>query len=324
MGYQLVQTAAQLQQVRLSQQQLWQLAQVNQQLALQQQATAFQADLHQALFETENAAKRVAATMAQDPFAAAVLAHEWSPRIRGIAPHMFTDVATKRAWSEAHGTLDGAVLRGDAEPALRESVHRYLRTMAEWQRLRGPLGQDPDWFVADARARLQQIQAQADAKARSLKLVGAVTFGLLLLFIVAVAAGAQVAGLLFFLLVAGVVAGGFKLQGNTNIHKLVRAARASCAGAERMFDTHARFMADPDHGGFLQKAWHEHPLLFRAPIPDPSLPASSPTSGSHVQTYVERQLVERHVVVTRCRFCKQLTPVDGPTCAHCGAPGFGS
>lgn len=91
----------------MSQQQLWQLAQVNQQLALQQQAAAFQANLNQALFETENAAKRVAATIVQDPFAAAVLAHEWFPRIHGIEPHMFMDVGSKRAWSEAHGTLGG-------------------------------------------------------------------------------------------------------------------------------------------------------------------------------------------------------------------------
>ncbi len=324
MGYQFVQTVAQLQQVHLSQQQLWQLAQVNQQLSQQQQAAAFQADLHQALFETENAAKRVAATIAQDPFAAAVLAHEWFPRIRGIEPHMFGDVSSKRAWSDANGTLGSAARRGDSDPALREFMHRYLGTMAEWQRLRAPLGQDPDWFVADARTRAQQAQAQADAKASSLKVVGAVTGGLLLLFIIAAAAGSGVAGLVFLLMVGGIVIGGFTLQSHSLLNKLAGAARGACANADRMFDSHARFMADPNHGGFLQKTWHEHPLLFNAPIPDPSLAASTTTGAPQVQTYVERQLVERQVVVTRCKFCKQLTPVDRPMCSHCGAPGFGS
>lgn len=321
MGYQSVQTGTQ---ALLSQQQLWQLAQVNQQLALQQQAAAFQADLHQALFETENAARRVAATMAQDEFAAAVLAREWFPRIRGIEPHMFTDVSSKRAWSDAHTTLSAAARRGDSEPSLREFVHRYMTTMAEWQRLRGPLGQDPDWFVAGARARVQHAQTQVDGKMRSLTIAGAVAGGVLLMFLISLAARASISGLLFLLLILGVVVGGSVLQGYMNVNKLLQSARGACAAAERMFDTHGRFMSDQNHGGFLQATWQKHPLLFRAPTPSPSQPASAQGTTPQVQTYVERQVVERHVVVTRCKFCKQHTPVDGPTCAHCGAPGFGS
>lgn len=324
MSYQAVRTAAQLRHVQVSQQQLWQLAQVNQQLAQQQQAASFQANINQALFETENAARRVAATMAQDPLAAAVLAHEWFPRIRGIEVHMFTDVASKRAWAEAHGTLGGAARRGDSEPGLRDAVHRYLQATAQWQRLRAPLGQDPDWFVGDARGRLRYAQGQVDAKARSLKIVGAVAGGLFLLFVIAVAAGASISTFVFLLLFGAVVVGGIVLQGYLNMSKLLRAARNACGNAERMFDDHGRFMADPHHGGFLQKIWHEHPFLFQAPIPDPSQQGPSSTGAAVVQTYVERQLVERQVVVTRCKFCKQHTPVDGPTCSHCGAPGFGS
>lgn len=35
---------------------------------------------------------------------------------------------------------------------------------------------------------------------------------------------------------------------------------------------------------------------------------------------VERErVVERQVLVTRCKFCKKLTPVDLTACAECGA-----
>ena len=35
---------------------------------------------------------------------------------------------------------------------------------------------------------------------------------------------------------------------------------------------------------------------------------------------VEREkIVERQVLVMRCRFCNKLTPVDGTACAECGA-----
>lgn len=33
-------------------------------------------------------------------------------------------------------------------------------------------------------------------------------------------------------------------------------------------------------------------------------------------------VVERQVVVARCRFCRGHTPLDAPTCQHCGATGF--
>ena len=34
---------------------------------------------------------------------------------------------------------------------------------------------------------------------------------------------------------------------------------------------------------------------------------------------VEKVIVERQVVVTRCRYCKELTPVDLTECKSCGA-----
>jgi len=34
------------------------------------------------------------------------------------------------------------------------------------------------------------------------------------------------------------------------------------------------------------------------------------------------RIVERQVVVTRCKFCRGHTPIDAPSCANCGAAGF--
>jgi hypothetical protein len=46
-------------------------------------------------------------------------------------------------------------------------------------------------------------------------------------------------------------------------------------------------------------------------------PAAPPPPQQQVQHTVERQ-----VVVTRCKFCGQLTPVDFQVCQHCGAGKF--
>lgn len=40
-----------------------------------------------------------------------------------------------------------------------------------------------------------------------------------------------------------------------------------------------------------------------------------------VQRIIERT-IERQVVVTRCKFCHELTPVDLERCKSCGAPKF--
>lgn len=37
---------------------------------------------------------------------------------------------------------------------------------------------------------------------------------------------------------------------------------------------------------------------------------------------VREHTVERQVVVARCKFCAELTPVDHEKCKHCGAPKF--
>jgi hypothetical protein len=53
----------------------------------------------------------------------------------------------------------------------------------------------------------------------------------------------------------------------------------------------------------------ESPPLERPNIP----PGAIKTRETHV---------ERQVVVSRCKFCNKLTPVDADTCSHCGAANF--
>jgi hypothetical protein len=81
------------------------------------------------------------------------------------------------------------------------------------------------------------------------------------------------------------------------------------------------FLADPNGGTWLDQTLRRHPLLTKEPIP--SAPTSS-NGPAPVRTVEKHSVVERQIVVVRCRFCKELTPVDGATCKNCGAPGFGS
>jgi hypothetical protein len=59
--------------------------------------------------------------------------------------------------------------------------------------------------------------------------------------------------------------------------------------------------------GFDQARIHES--LF-----GPSSQGYPPPPSTHV--------VERQVVVARCKFCRAHTPVDAPMCQHCGAGAF--
>ncbi len=51
-----------------------------------------------------------------------------------------------------------------------------------------------------------------------------------------------------------------------------------------------------------------------------SQPAQS--EAVRVERHVERHTIERQVVVVRCKFCAELTPVDASKCKHCGAASF--
>jgi len=48
--------------------------------------------------------------------------------------------------------------------------------------------------------------------------------------------------------------------------------------------------------------------------------AAPPAAVRHIERHVEREkIIERQIVVTHCKFCKELTPVDLSECKSCGA-----
>jgi hypothetical protein len=82
---------------------------------------------------------------------------------------------------------------------------------------------------------------------------------------------------------------------------------------ERAYATECRrfdaFMAAPSGGGRLARFAAQHPALVSFD------PLNAPVNGS---TTGPDRLIERQVVVARCRYCGQMTPVDLGGCQFCG------
>lgn len=325
MSYGLIQTAAQVAHLRVGQAQLQvghaqlhQLAYLNSQIAIQQQMAAFQANLHQALFETERMARRIAATVPEDLFSAGVHAYYWLQRLSGIGPQHFQDVANKRAYGDAYDSIAAALRRAQQTPDVNGSLATYLELMHRLNQLRAAIGDDEERYLGGYNAQLEQAQSR-ERKAKIHLIIGSVAAAVILvLALAALAENGPGAGLA---LVAAVIIGGFSKSLIDERRRVAGRARELADAEEAVARLHA-FMEDPKTGGYLTHVWSEHPLLFNEPIPE-----ASPTSGGStntIQTYVERRIVERQTVVTRCKFCHQNTPVDAPVCQSCGAPGFGS
>ena len=301
--------------------QLQQLGQLNNQLWLQQQATTFQANINQALFETERTARRVGATMDPDPFAAAVIAHYWMVRVAGLQTASFADVAQKRAWADATGVLEAAFQRARCDAAGHQDGGRYVAALDEWNRLRAPFGDQPDAYLAHAAQASQTAIAKRGKPVLLVQIAGgAIAFAVLALLIGALADIPGLAALGLLIGLAAVGAFGWLLDLWWKARKQAAAAMHVHARAEQEVTAYRSFMGSPHGGVFLEQMWAQHPLLFREPVPQAPGAHSAPQRS--VQVYVERQQVERQVVVVRCKFCKQLTPADATGCQYCGAPGF--
>lgn len=276
----------------------------------QQAAAAYHANISQALFETEQTARRVAATVRRDVFAAAVNAAAWIRRVHGLHPGSFTDLHAKRAWADSMAMLEGAVRAGRTDGRVAQEVDRYLATMDQLAKYQQEIGADPAAYLARARAACAAVGKGIPQAIGA----GLLAFLALMVFITG---GENRAGGFFWLILACVV-GVYYLKA----HNRRRDAEARVRAAEAYVAEYQRFQADPAAGGWLQGQWAEHPFLFQEPPPDSTGPHSG--NGAQVQIHSERKVVERQVVVVRCKFCKNLTPVDLPTCEHCGAAGFGS
>jgi len=326
----LLQTAANIAQVHnafaarrqneLSHAQLHQLGHLNNQLWLQQQSAAFQADISQALFETERVANRVRGTMGPDPFAAAVVSHYWLLRIGGIQPHSFAHIEQKRAWADATQILHHAIERSRSDGACQASVTAYIGQLDAWNHLRMPFGDHPDAYLAAAGHHAHAGNAAAARKLLLARIVLGIAGSVVLFFFLMLALSGVAAAmvLIFLCLPIGALCVAALLAWSA-ARRNAEVAAAGAQHAHGAVTAFQQFMSAPTGGVALERAWHEHPLLFREPAPE----APSATGhGQSVQTYVERQVVERQVIVARCKFCKQLTPADADGCRSCGAPAF--
>ena len=79
-----------------------------------------------------------------------------------------------------------------------------------------------------------------------------------------------------------------------------------------------------NRGGSLEELFEERATAVVAAMP---APAHSTHQIVYVQApvvppVIQRELVERQIVVVRCRFCKRLVPVDASQCGECGAGNF--
>jgi len=331
-----MQTVAQLAQLGVSHRQLQvghaqvaQLQQLNDHMLQQQQIAALQANLSQALFETERIAKRVALTLQQDAFAAAVHAHYWLLRVPGIGPQHFNDVHSKRAWADAIDTLTNTLRRTQAEAQLNNAFVKYVQLTDLWNRhwtaVTSSGGgssafENEDNFLQYHRHRAHTGVAFLQTRSTQLKVGGVLVLVFTMLGLIGVAANHGDAGTVLAVLIPGAVAMMILLQRWNEGRAINQNFASQVEGAEQAVAAYRAFMADEGAGVWLTRVWSDHPLLFQEPIPEAG---ASAAPASSVQTYVERRLVERQIVVTRCKFCKQMTPVDGEVCGSCGAPGFG-
>jgi hypothetical protein len=192
--------------------------------------------------------------------------------------------------------------------------------MTAWRSLIAPLGPDPGGAVQSAQATFRQAEVRYQSGRQRAKVAALVCVALLLLTIIGGLLDVPVLmGLGFvFTFISFVVSCGtlLGLDSRTVVAGKQRAEELTAA-----FNRLQAFIADPQGGPWLDQALRQHPLLVNEPIPQ----ASTSAQGlAQMHTVEKHSLVERQIVVVRCRFCKELTPVDGATCKNCGAPGFGS
>jgi hypothetical protein len=280
-----------------------QMALLNWQVHQQQQLAQWHANLHQVLHETEGTSRRVAATAPLDPFAAAVLSRAWIQRVGSIGAGHFPDIVAKRAWSDSL-----AILMRHASPqkaAVARKVDLYFDRMNRLSEYQRHMAAEPDVYLG----RVHNTYARTGD---GTIWIGAVVVAALL-SLLAFIGGSGGAGV-FCLLLGGVA---FYPLFMARAQK--QKAANDLAAAQRYVAAYREFLAHPEGGVWLNAAWNEHRLLFEHP---PEAPPSSAQAMGGGAVSIER--IERQIVVVRCKYCQQLTPVDRSSCEHCGAAGFGS
>src|SRR5688500_12424792 len=137
-----------------------QLALLNHQMGQQQQAVAWQANLHHALHETEQMARRAGSTLRHDPFAATVLARTWLQRVNGLGAGHFHDFSAKRIWADSWASLDATARAGANDGRVAQDVDAYMQRMKALADYQGGMGgAEPPQFIARLKRTYEQESA---------------------------------------------------------------------------------------------------------------------------------------------------------------------
>jgi hypothetical protein len=302
------------QQAQLAQAQVQQLHALNTQLYQQMAEQQRQAMLQQLLFDTEQMARRVWATGKSDPFAAAVHAESWRAGVGSVGPEMFSDVNAKRAWSAAVGHMQAASTRARQDPAIAPALQAYNQASRDRQVWLTTFNGDPDEALRRLSSEIGAEESRLPGARNQTLLLGGFAIACflfaVLMFVLASVTDADVAGLgilsLFGTCLPAVLAvfSGLRCR---EISAKTAKLRSKNVAMQREAAAFRAFEAAPIGGQLLARMASEHPLLFEQP-PASAFDEAPPS-----------QLIERQVVVTRCQYCGELTPVDLAGCKNCGA-----
>lgn len=306
-------------QIGLARQQLQQAQQANRflqgiQLQLEQQRVQqqHQALLQQVLFETDRAARDISGLAMRDSFAAAIHSRMRLDAVQGIDASHFQAFEHKKVWSDSIGALSRCWRDVEQNPHARDLATRFLaaaQQMNVWQRALGP---QPD-------QRLQQLHqldvgARQDAKKAKSFLLGAVgALGASILMTIILSAATDAGGCGGPFIVGSIIAIVVFLQKFMDANNRERKAQLDYEAYRSDTEQFGAFMQNPHGGRLLEEIATKHPAVLGF---DPS---QNPPPSSGSSSVVERHVVERQVVVTRCRYCGALTPVDLAGCQNCGA-----
>jgi hypothetical protein len=310
-----------LMQLSVASAQLSELHHVHAALAQQHNAHQRQALLADVLFHTERRAKQLSIVSGQDKLVAAMLAEDWVASVHYVSADAFFQVEHKRGWAASVGRLQNLTATlGD--PKAREVANQLRAAFGTLRDLQKALGGDPE----RVRAELQQQRSTAERnKGRSLLFISAFPGGILLLIlmalVVAVAAGGDkdAAGATScigtLLLFGGLGLSVYGVAGWFEARAKVRRAQEDMSRLDETLGRMHAFAAHPQGGQFIDWFYREHPSYG---YPLPNVDDMGPLSGSPSSP----QIIERQTVVIRCRYCRSMTPVDGPNCRNCGAGSF--
>lgn len=311
--------------------QLGEMQHLNAQFQAQHDHARRQALLTDMLFRTEQRAKQLSIVAEKDPLVAAMLAEEWLASVGQVTPELFVQLEHKRTWTAATGRLH-AVSGPLQDPAARALVQQVRGAGEEARRIQqGFGGANPEQRLAVLQHERAGHDARATKSTRLAMILGAVAVALpiALLIFGAIAAAALPSGKHATVGVDFGAIGAFAFLifigcGGASAYNIASWSDARAKSGRLEGDLRAvsgavaqmqAFSADPNRGGVLTRFYAEHPAYG---WPLPAVDDAAPLSAAVVSTHV----VERQIVMVRCKFCQALTPVDGATCRHCGAGGF--